>query len=443
MTNAEVPRVVILGGGFAGLRVALWLARHASPDECAITLVDRESAHVNPTWLYEVATAFNPFEREAVGSVLHESASVPFERIFRGSGIVYLQRTVDHVDLATRTVRLVRLPPQAVQQANQGPRGGVDEAESDVLAADVLVLALGSQLNTFKVQGVEAHAFSIKTLHEAIELRHHLVRQFLKYRSASSKRQERAFRVAVVGGGSAGTELAAELAGFLQRLARLHSVDLHLPRVVLFEASDTLLHEYPEVQRARGFQRLRSLGVEVRRGASVCAVGPDHLACQGGILVPSDTVVWLAGIRTHDCLLRLGLPVHPRGGVYVERTLEVSGVANVFAAGDCVYAEDRGTGRTVPDVAYAAVQQGTVVAQNVLRRLRGQHLISYVDRPRPTYATVGGKFALVHRPPFQFSGKTGWYVKQLADLKYLFSILPNDLAFRRWLKGVRVRVAND
>jgi NADH dehydrogenase len=161
------------------------------------------------------------------------------------------------------------------------------------------------------------------------------------------------------------------------------------------------------------------------------------------MVVESDTVVWLAGIRTHDLLLRLGVPVHPRGGVEVERTLAVKGATNVFAAGDCVMAQDAETGKIAPDVVYAALQQGSVVVQNVLRRLRGKNLISYLDRPRPTYATVGGKFALVHLPPFQFAGRLGWAIKQCADLWYLFSILPNDVAARTWLKNVRVRIAND
>ena len=97
----------------------------------------------------------------------------------------------------------------------------------------------------------------------------------------------------------------------------------------------------------------------------------------------------------------------------------------------------------VPDVAYAAVQQGAVVAQNVLRKLRGQLPISYIDAPRPAFTTVGGKFALVHLASWQFAGRLGWFVKQLADLRYLCSVLPNDIALRVWWKSVRVRVAND
>lgn len=422
MTNRKPTTVLILGGGFAGLRTALRLGHRARPAECTVMLVDREKSHVNPVWLYEVATAFTPREREAVGTVIHETAAVPFERILAGSGVAFLQRSLEQIDPVTRTVRL---------------DGGGH------LAADILVVALGSTIATFGIPGVDVHAFSIKSLPEAVALRHHLVQQFLRFRSASAERQARAFRVVVVGGGSAGVELAAELALFLRKLAALHGVHPRLPTVELFEAGECILREYPPGLRARGHARLRVFGVRIRERESVCAVGPDHVACAGGLFLPTDTVVWLAGIKTHDLLVRSGFPAHPRGGVYVENTLEVRGLPRVFAAGDCVYAVDARTGRVAPDVAYAALQQGTVVAQNVLRRIRGQPLISYFDRPRPTLATVGGKFALAHIPPLQFSGRLGWFLKQLVDLRYLFSLLPNDVALRTWIRNVRVRVAND
>lgn len=238
-------------------------------------------------------------------------------------------------------------------------------------------------------------------------------------------------------------ELAAELSLFLRTLSSLHGVDPKVPAVKLFEASECILREYPLTLRTRGLRRLRELGVEIRERHAVCAVGADHLACAGGLFVPTETVVWLAGIKTHDLLVRAGLPTHPRGGVSVDPTLEVRGWRNVFAAGDCVYAIDPATGRVAPDVAYAALQQGSVVGQNVLRRLRARPLISYIDRPRPTLATVGGKFALVSLPPFQFSGHFGWWVKQIVDLRYLLSLLPTDVAVRAWMRAVRVRVAND
>lgn len=413
---------MILGGGFGGLRTALSLSRHVRPDECRITLVDRRDEHVNPAILYEVATAFHAAEREAVGKVLHETAAVPLTRVLDGSGVVFLERAVDLLDPVKREVRFTN---------------------GETLAADFLVIALGSQAATYGTPGVETNTFSIRTLPEALELRQHLVRQFFRYRIASRQRQRRAFRVVVVGGGLSGVELAAELVMFLRKLARLHHVDERLPEVSILEASEEILREFPPRLRARGRERLKALGVTVLLRHAASQVGAEYLTCRGDTVIPADTVVWLAGQRPHEVLLRSGLPVHPRGGVFVGRTLEVRGHPQVFGVGDCVYAQDPETGRTAPDVAPAAIRQGAVVAENIRRRLHGRAPISYLDQPRPLLATVGGKYALVHFPPFQFAGRFGWLLKELVALKYLLSILPNDVAFRLWLRTVRVSVRND
>lgn len=413
---------MILGGGFGGLRVALSLSRRAGPDTLQVTLVDRHDAHVNHAILYEVATAFHPSEREAIGTILRDTASVPLTRVLDGSGVVFLERTVDTIDPKKREVHFTN---------------------GEILSTDFLVIALGAQRADFGIPGIETNAFTIRTLPEAIELRHHIVRQFFRYRLASRQRQRRAFRIVIVGGGTSGVELAAELVFFLRKLAHVHHVDEQVPQVVLTEASDVILREFPSSLRARGIARLKALGVEILLRHCAEHVGPEYLACEGEFVVPTDTVVWLAGQRAHDVLIRSGLPLHPRGGVYVGRTLEVQGTTNVFGVGDCVYAQDPDTGLVVPDVAWAAIQQGTVVAENILRRLGDRALISYIDRPRPLLATVGGKYALVSLSPFTMAGKFGWFLKELVDLRYLMSILPNDVALRLWLHSVRVSIAND
>ena len=414
--------ILIVGGGFAGIRAAHRLSRRGRRLRLSITLIDREATHVNVPVLYEVASAFVPWEREGVGNVLREAAGVPFLNVLDGTGVHFIQGSVDRIHPQTRTVTLE------------------DHREH---TPDILLLTLGAQTHTFNIPGASLHAFCVKTFHEAAELRHHIVSTFLRHRSSARRVQERALRIVVAGGGSAGVETAAELRLFQQKLAALHRVDPRIPRVCLYEASDTILREYPPFLRRKGLGRLKALGVEVCTCRAISAVHPDRVEFVGGTAVPTDTVVWLCGIRAHDVFLRSGLPVHPRGGLIVNETLEVHGHQNIFAAGDCVYAADPATGQTVPDVAWAALQQGNVAADNILRRIQGIPLISYIPHPRPTLATVGGKYALVHLPPFQYAGSLGWVVKQLADLVYLIHILPNTLAFRSWWKSMRVRVAND
>jgi NADH:quinone reductase (non-electrogenic) len=386
-----------------------------------ITLIDQEAYHFTPPVFYEIASAFVKRERESVGRILKDTAGVPFREIFDGTGILFVQGRIERIDAPARTVML-------------------DNRQE--LTADMVLIALGAQTHTFNVPGV-TQAFGVKQFHEAAELRHHLVSLFLRHRSSSRTVQQRAFMVVVVGGGSAGVETAAEIALFLRKLSALHGVDPAIPRVVLYEAGETILREYPLPLRRAGLARLKALGVDVHTKAAVTCVRPGVCELAGEELMNTDTVVWLAGIRVHDVLLRSGLPVHPRGGLIVDSTLEVHGHRDIFAAGDCVYVADPATGQTVPDVVWGALQQGTIAAENILRRLRNEPLVSYLPHPRPTFATVGGKYALVHLPPFQFAGLFGWILKQCADLFYLFHILPNGLALRSWWRSMRVRVAND
>ncbi len=415
-------RVVIIGGGFAGIRAALRLARFGKRLGISVMLLDREPTHVYAPVLYEVASAFAPWEREGIGTIGHDQAGVSFQSIFDGTPVLFVQGAVNRVNVQTRTVIL-----------NDGQE----------LAAEILLLTLGSQTHTFGVPGVAKSAFGVKTLHEAAELRHHQVALFLRHRSSSRRVQEHAFTVVVAGGGLAGVETAAEIRLFQQKLAALHRVPHSIPRVELYESGECILREYPPSLRQRGLARLKQLGVGVHTRVAITAVYPDRVEFAGGSELSTNTVVWLCGVRAHDVLLRSGLPVHPRGGVIVEETLEVRGHRNIFAAGDCVYAADPRTGRITPDVAWAALQQGNVVAENIRRRLAGLPLTTYLLHPRPVLATVGGKYALAYLPPFEFAGWFGWAMKQLVGLFYLFEILPNFTAFRLWAKSIRMSVAND
>lgn len=415
-------RILILGGGFAGIRVAHLLSKRRQDLPLEVTLMDRSPVYVHPPALTRVASAFAPWEREAVGTVPLEAAGIPYRDVLDGTIVGFVRAEVERIDPAARTVVT---------------GGGRD------LSADILVLALGAQAHRAGVPNVGRRAFGLRTFPEALAIRNHLVSQFLTYRHASRRAQERAFTVVVAGGGIAGVEAAAALMRFLKNLAALHRVDPGAVRVELHEAGDAILREVPPFLRQKGLQRLRGLGIHVHTRSRVRGVGAESVTLDGGMDVPAGSVVWLCGVRAHDVFLRSGLPIHPRGGLLVEGTLEVTGHANVFGAGDAVHVVDAETGRSEPDVAWAALQMGNVVAENIVRRVRGEPLVSYHPRPRPTFATVGGTYALVHLPPFAFSGSLGWVGKHVSDLVFLMHILPNTAAFRSWWKGLRARVVND
>lgn len=413
-------RVFILGGGFAGIRTAYLLSK--TKLNLDITLIDRESFHALSSTFYEIATAFIPREKEAVGTVLKGAASVPYKKIIDGTSIKFLHGIVTNVNAEKRSFSL---------------------ADGSSEQADFLVLTLGSQTKNGSVQGANHYTFSLHNLDQAIALRSHIISLFLRYRTEFLTTQQKAFTFTIVGGGVNGVEFAAELAVLLKHLCRLHSVNPSTPRIIIFEETDAILRDLSLLLRAKGMARLAKLGVEIRLKTKITSVGEDYIIVNDESRVPTMTTVWAGGVRANDVLLRSNFAINTTGGVITNEHLEVSDGSNIFAAGDCTYFIDKITNKVVPDVAWAALRQAEVAAENIKRRISGLSLISYYSKRRPVFMTVGGKYGLAYLPPYQFSGFLAWVFKQLSELKYLWSILPNGYAFLCWFRSIRVRIGND
>jgi len=418
--QTQTKKVYILGGGFAGIRIAHLLSD--SGKDLEINLIDRHLYHVNAPVLYEIANAFVPWEREAVGRVLMDAATAPYNKIFDGTSVNFLQGVVSGIEPKTGKFYLT-------------------DGHSET--PDFMVIALGSQAQTNDAPGANNHAFTIRGLDDAVALRKHIISLFMRYRVASLMAQQKAFTFVIAGGGPTGVEYTAELALFVKKLCRLHHVDREIPKIILCEETDYILHTCPGMLRKIGHDRLRELGIQMRAHTRITAVHADSVEIAGGVVIPTLTTVWLAGTRVNDVLLRSNFSINTTGGLITDKNLVVSGCTNIFAAGDCTYFVDPITGKVAPDVAWAALEQAEVVANNILRRLEEKPLISYFSDHRPLLIAIGGKFALARLGPFQFSGFWAWFVKQVVDLRYLWSILPNTMAVRYWVKSLRVRISND
>lgn len=416
----KTKKLFVLGGGFAGIRTAYLLSK--TKLNLDITLVDREPFHALSSSFYEIATAFIPWEKEAVGKVLKEAASVSYDSIVDGTSIKFLHGIVTNINAKERSFSLA-----------DGSRG----------QADFLVLALGSQEKNGFVPGANHYAFSLHNMDQAMVLRSHIVSLFLRYRTEFPATQKKAFTFSIVGGGVNGVEFSAELAVFVKHLCRLHGVNPNIPQIIIFEETDTILRDLPPLLRAKGISRLAKLGVEIRLKTRISSVSEDYIMANDEFRVSTMTTVWMGGVRANDVLLRSNFVINTTGGVVTNEHLEVSDGSNIFAAGDCTYFIDKITNKIAPDVAWAALKQAEVVAENIKRRISNETLMSYCWKQRPIFMTVGGKYGLVYSSPYQFSGFIAWIFKQLAELKYLWSILPNEYALFCWLKSIRVRIGND
>lgn len=348
------PRVVVVGAGFAGLEATKVLA--GAPVE--VTLIDRNNYHKFQPLLYQVATAgLEPDE------IVHPVRDI----LGRRRNVRFLMGTVARVDRARREVVL---------------------AEGTAVPYDHLILAAGATTSYFGIPGAAEHAFPMKTVPEALHLRNHILRRF--EHAERDDAPEGALTFVVVGGGPTGVELAGQLAELFQRVLRkdYRHVDTARARVVLVEMLPELLASYAPSLRAYTRRALEGRGVEVRTGTRVARVTPEAVVLEGGERIPTQTLIWAAGVKASPLADAVGTPQAGGGRLQVAPDLSLPGHPEVFAVGDLCGATDA-DGEAYPQLATVAVQQGRHAARQVLRRARGQATQPFRYTDPGTMATIG------------------------------------------------------
>lgn len=416
-------RVVVLGGGYAGVRVAWDLAQHVihggSP-ELEIILVSDKPHHLDTTALYEVATAFLPHESNQSSEQVSRGAYLSLTQIFAATPVTVVIREVSRID---RVARILYCTDKAT------------------ISYDDLVIAVGAGMATYHIPGVLEHAFILKNLSEALRLRHHMVRQFHEVKHLTPSEIKKALTFVIVGGGAAGVETAAEWAHHVRKQCRNINLDLSYTRVVLIEASEEILREAPAAMRGQVHQMLTRQRVEVRTGVPVTKIEADRVWLgEGGESIFTRTVIWTTGLVAHPLLVDSGLPI-TAFGLTVEPTLRVLGEKNIYAAGDCARISGQSN---IPATVPVAYQQGLLVARNILHQLEQQPLQEYQYNQLGAVVTLGGKHALAYWPGM--GGLVGfwpWLAKKLLTLHYWDRYLPWWTALAMWWQGIKMQIQND
>jgi NADH dehydrogenase len=377
--------VVIVGAGFGGLRAAKALA--GAPVD--VVLIDRNNYHLFQPLLYQVAAAALP----------PSEIAYPLRTILRRQrNLEFRVATVEGFDLVRRVIAT--------------SRGDVPY--------DTLILAAGAATQTFGLDGIERHAFDLKTLPDALRLRNHVLRCFEQAVSTSREDARRALlTIAVVGGGPTGVEVAGAMSELLRRVLARDYRQLALSEVtiVLLEAGTRVLPAMPESLSRAAAQGLRGLDVDVRFGASVAGYDGENVRLRDGGTLSARTLVWAAGVKAGPLAAALGVPTHSSGRVIVEPTLAVPRHPEIFAIGDAAYL-DAG-GEPVPMLAPPAMQMGVCAARNVIRRLSGQPLEAFRYRDPGTMATIGRSAAVAKLGRFEFRGLPAWLIWLFVHLMQL------------------------
>ncbi len=369
-------RVVIVGGGFGGLTAAKALAR--LPVE--ITIVDRHNYHAFVPLLYQVATS---------GLAPDDIAPNLRAVVQRHANVDALMAEVTGIDFDARTVLL---------------------ETGRALDYDVLVLAAGTVSSDFGVAGVREHAYLLKSIDEAIELRSAVLSRFEEANADPSEIDRGALTFVIAGGGPTGVELSGALAELFDKvLAKdFKNLDVARARVVLVELADRLLGTFSDASGAEAKRQLERRGVEVRLGRSIKSVDEHGVVLDTGEQIPSRTVIWAAGVKANPLADRLGLAQTKRGEIVVTDELTVPGRPEVFVIGDLAGATDR-KGRPLPQLAPVAMQGGRYVADTLERRRRGKPSKPFHYFDKGNMATIGRRAAVAELPGHvRFGGTLGW-----------------------------------
>ncbi len=368
-----IPRVVILGGGFAGL----YAARALKDAPVSVILADRKNHHLFQPMLYQVATAaLNPADIAApIRSILSTQKNC---RV--------LLAEARRVDVSKSVV----------------------ETDGEPIPYDYLVVATGASHSYFGHDEWAARAPGLKTLEDALDIRR---RVFLAYENAereSDPEKRRAFLTfVVIGACPTGVEMAGALAEISRRtLARdFRTIDPRAARILLIEGVSRVLPPYPEDLSAAARAQLERLGVEVWTGARVSGIDPEGVT-MGVDRVSARTVIWAAGLQASAVAASLGADLDPAGRVRVNPDLSVPGAPNIFVAGDLASLQQDGI--QVPGVCPAAIQAGRHVARNI-EALLGKGTTTpfrYVDKG--SFAVIGRGAAVGNMFGWKMSGRAAW-----------------------------------
>lgn len=404
--------VVIVGGGFAGLKAAKILGRSK---DVKVTLIDKTNHHLFQPLLYQVATA----------GLSQSDIAVPIRSILsRFKNIYVLQGIVEGVDFKAQKIT----------------------TNFSVISYDYIILCCGAKHAYFGHEEWEPCAPGLKTLEQAVEIRRRILSAFEEAeRQSDMATRKKNLTFVVVGGGPTGVELAGSI-GEMSRYALsrdFRNIDPKLTRVILIEAGPRILSSFTEDLSSSATRDLENLGVQVWTSSKVTKISPEGVEI-GNEKIESATVIWAAGIIAPELNQKIGVDLDPQGRIIVEKDLSIPGYPNAFVAGDQASFSHQ-TGAALPCLSPVAIQQGENIAKNILREIagKGRKEFSYFDKGQ--MATVGRSKAIVEIGRFTMTGFLAWLTWLFVHIYFITGFNNRMMIFIKWMisyftnkKGARI-----
>ncbi len=381
-----IPKIVILGAGYGGIMTAINLQKSLNYNEAEVTLVNKHDYHYLTTLLHE----------PAAGTVSSEAVKVKVKDLINEQKINFRKGIVESVDTANRRVIL----------------------EDGELEYNYLVMALGSEPETFGIDGLKEHAFSIRSLNASRVIREHIQYMFAKYKY---DKDEANVTFVVGGAGFTGIEFVGELADRIPELCAQYDVPREKVKIYNVEAAPTVLPGFDQVLVDYAMKVLTEKGVDFKINMPIKQCTPDGIVLASGEEIRSKTVVWTGGVRGNSIIEKSGFETM-RGRLKVDPHLLAPGYDDVFIIGDLALIMNEQAGRPYPPTAQMATQQAPVCAHNLLAKIRGGQLKEFVPQLKGTLASLGKGEGIGMIGKRKLLGNTAALMKKASDLRYLYML---------------------
>lgn len=400
MKQEELPKIIIIGAGFAGIS----MAKSFKNEAVNVLLIDQYNYHNFQPLMYQVAT----------GGLEPNSIAYPVRRIFRGyKNVSFRMAHVQKVDIASKQLHT--------------PTGTLDY--------DYLIIATGSTNNYFDFEDVKDKLLTLKSIPDALNLRSYL---FQNLESAVAKdstdSEEALLNIAIVGGGPAGIELAGALAEMKRFVLPKDFPDLDFSKMTinLYEAAPKLLASMSSNASDKSAQFLKELGVIVNVNAAVTDYDGKTMTLKDGSTFMTNTVIWTAGVKGAPIA---GLPessIVSGNRIAIDAFNRVQGADSIFAIGDVASHATEESPKGLPMLAPVAEQQGAHLAKNIMKLVNGKTLEPFKYNDKGTMATVGRRRAVVDLPHYKFSGTFAWFIWMFLHIFSIIGFRNKIVAFIDW-----------
>lgn len=398
------PKILILGGGYAGVSAAVHLRPLAASGKAQVTLVNQYNYHYLTTILHHPTVWHTGYEEVSV----------------------YLPELLGpHVGVLRGTVQSIDPPKQRIKVKT---RGG-----TKTLTYDYLIVALGWEPQFYDIPGLEEHALVLRNLSSAQLIHSRIVMAMAAYDENPSDHW--CTRIVIGGGGFTGVELAGEMADWRPRLAKTFDVDPQEIRITVIEGSETILAGFDPLLIEQATRTLKRKGVELLTGARIACVDPHCVVLGDGSKLDAGVIIWAGGVRGHHLVEQSDLGVNRQGRAHVNEFLEARDHPDIYIIGDCALAVGE-HGRPLPPTAQIAVQQGYCAAKNLCRKLAGRGLEPFQPQRLGIFVSLGRKEALgvlnlTRFLQLRFSGWAARMLKNQIAHRYLWSIGGPGLVLRK------------